>query len=276
MPAYYLYVDNRVQGPYSEAEVKTHFDAGTLQPDTPVCADGGEWRRLADTLPYLFPPPARPFSASRSATPTKSPVNPHKPAVAAQTANYSVRPGYKKGGKESFTRIASPCEFDFKPGEPPNLKVNYYPPSNWWLACLATFVTGVVVKAGVLVVGPGIIVWYLLINLVRHQNIVIDLSKAELILADVEKKEMGVFTNVAGKDTWIGVKCGKQFQPIFAHLQASGTVAIQSGKLISSQRVALIVLICLLAILALITIANATATESSIFWSGSKGGRAKN
>ena len=180
-------------------------------------------------------------------------------STAAQTETYAVRPGYKKGGKGRFTRVASPCEFDFKPGESPYLDVHYCPPSNGWLALLATVITAVVVQAVAQVtgfmVGPGLIIWYWIINQVRRQKIVIDLSKAEQILADPERKEMGVFTNVAGKDTWIGVRCGEHFQPVFAHLQASGSVALQSGKLITSQRGMLVVLICLLAFLAFIIIA---------------------
>ena len=80
MPAYYLHIDNQIQGPYSEAEVKTRFDAGVLQPDTQVCVDGGEWGQLADTLTHLFPPPARPIAVSRSsAASAASSINPYQP-----------------------------------------------------------------------------------------------------------------------------------------------------------------------------------------------------
>jgi hypothetical protein len=68
MPAYYLHIDDQVQGPYSEDEVKSRFDTGTLQPDTQVCADGGEWVRLADAFPSLYSEPSRPEPHAVSGT----------------------------------------------------------------------------------------------------------------------------------------------------------------------------------------------------------------
>jgi len=60
MPAYYLHINELVQGPYSEAEVREFFVEKTLQPDSLISADGGDWRRLADSLPHFFTPPAAP------------------------------------------------------------------------------------------------------------------------------------------------------------------------------------------------------------------------
>ena len=70
MQTYYLYVDNQVQGPYSEAEVKVRSDGGALQADSQVRAEGGEWGCLADILPSLFPP--LPASTVCSVAPTNS------------------------------------------------------------------------------------------------------------------------------------------------------------------------------------------------------------
>jgi hypothetical protein len=70
MPAYYLHVNEQVQGPYSEAEVREFFVEKTLQPDSLISADGGDWQRLADSLPHFFTPPAAP------ALPTRPPVLP--------------------------------------------------------------------------------------------------------------------------------------------------------------------------------------------------------
>jgi uncharacterized membrane protein YhaH (DUF805 family) len=83
MSAYYLHFENQVQGPYSEAEVRARFDTGYLQPDTQICISGGQWARLADTLPSLFPPPAPLVSASCSTASITPPVASSSPPEAA-------------------------------------------------------------------------------------------------------------------------------------------------------------------------------------------------
>jgi hypothetical protein len=65
MPAYYLHINELVQGPYSEAEVRNFFVEKTLLPDSLISADGGDWQRLADSLPHFFTPPAAPALPKR-------------------------------------------------------------------------------------------------------------------------------------------------------------------------------------------------------------------
>jgi hypothetical protein len=63
MPAYYLHINELVQGPYSEAEVRNFFVEKTLLPDSLISADGGDWQRLADSLPHFFTPTTVGFSS---------------------------------------------------------------------------------------------------------------------------------------------------------------------------------------------------------------------
>lgn len=74
MPAYYLHINELVQGPYSEAEVRNFLSEKTLQPDSLISADGGDWQRLADSLPHFFTPPPAPALLKRPPvlTPEKS------------------------------------------------------------------------------------------------------------------------------------------------------------------------------------------------------------
>ncbi len=76
MPAYYLHINDQVQGPYSEAEVKAFFLEKTLAPDSLISADGGDWKRLADSLPHFFNRPASPsLGTSPTALPEIKPLS---------------------------------------------------------------------------------------------------------------------------------------------------------------------------------------------------------
>jgi hypothetical protein len=73
-PTYYIYLDEKVQGPYSKDELKARLDSGILQADVQICTDGNsEWVRLSDTLPEILPTPSLPIAPSieESSAPTQ-------------------------------------------------------------------------------------------------------------------------------------------------------------------------------------------------------------
>jgi len=179
------------------------------------------------------------------------------------TATYAVKPGYNKGGKGRFTRVAWPCEFEFSEEHPPVLHVHHCPSSNGWLALLATIISAVlaqvIAQATGFMVFPGLIIWYLIINAIRKNKVDFDLSQVQQVVADAKKKEISVLGTIAGKETWVGLKCRDQFSSIVDRLKQSGKVSVTEGKVQTSQLGMIIVLVVFVILIALIIVGVATS-----------------
>lgn len=148
---------------------------------------------------------------------------------------YTVKPGYSKGGKGRFTKVASPCRFEFTDTGTPMLHV-LSPAHNTGLFALCVIPSAAV---GVILREQG---WYFPPILVFvglgvygalwgfPKKTAIDLSQAHQIILNAKKKEIGILCTLNGKQSWISVVCGKQFDAISQHLKDWGQVSIAESN----------------------------------------------
>jgi hypothetical protein len=172
------------------------------------------------------------------------------------TITFAVKPGFCKGGEGTFTRLKSPCEFAFGENRPPVLHAYHCPESNIWLVLVATIMTffavHAVAAAGGFAVGPGLLLWYLIVNYFWRNKLDIDLSQAESIVVDPEKKEVGILGVIAARRTWVGVKCGQHFPAIIERLGKAGKVSVVERGMRTTQLGMTILLIVLAVALAVV------------------------
>jgi len=120
-----------------------------------------------------------------------------------EAEEYRVKPGLLKGGKGRLAKVASPCDFQIFSESHPILRVIYCPPGSGLMSLLATIVTGialyVIPQLSSFLAIPSFFIWYYIISNVRHQEVKIDLAKADRIVADAKKREISILDTVAGK-----------------------------------------------------------------------------
>lgn len=168
---------------------------------------------------------------------------------------FPVTPSLSRGGRGSFTRVASPCEFEFAEGRSPVLRLNYHPAGTGWLALMATAVTWLVASvvasaSGAAAVGPGFVFWYWIVGALRRGRAEVDLGEAQKVVLDAERKEIGILAPIEGKQTWVGLKCRQHFDAIAMRLNASLRVPASYGSLRNTRPVSIVVLLILLVVLA--------------------------
>ena len=166
---------------------------------------------------------------------------------------FPAQPAYHKGCRGRFTRLSRPCEFEFKPGESPRLIVHHCRPGNAGLAVLATILTAITVHAIAQVtgfmVGPGFIVWYLILRHARRERTEINLGEAQRLVCDDKKKEVAVLDVIGGKSTWVSVKCPVDYKSVVAQLTQAKDVPLEKGRLQTTQLGMIILLAILVALL---------------------------
>jgi hypothetical protein len=57
MQTYHLYLNEKIQGPYSKAEIETRIRDRSIDSTTQIAVDGGGWVGVADVFPSFFPAP---------------------------------------------------------------------------------------------------------------------------------------------------------------------------------------------------------------------------
>jgi predicted RNA-binding Zn-ribbon protein involved in translation (DUF1610 family) len=179
---------------------------------------------------------------------------PPRAEAESSKAGFPVKPGYHKGGKGRFTRLASPCDFEFAAGRSPILNAKHCSPGNIWIALLATFITWIVVQVMAQVtgfmVGPGLLIWILIINAIRTEAVAFDLGQARQVILDSRKKEIGILGPMHDKETWVGVKCRANYEDIAQRLKAHNGLPVEEGTLKTTQMSTIIVLVVVLVLAA--------------------------
>jgi hypothetical protein len=170
-------------------------------------------------------------------------------------STFRAKPAIYKGGKGPFTLLARPCVFQFGDGTSPKLKARYNPPGSGWIALGLTVVTQIAVVAIAQVtggmIGPGFIIWYLIIRACRRKDISIDLAGCEKIITDEKKRSFSIFGPCGNKKQWFSVKCSEGYDSIVSFLTQED-IEVEKGQLKRSDRFLIFALILFIILIVII------------------------
>lgn len=87
--------------------------------------------------------------------------------------------------------------------------VQYDPPGSGWMAFGATMVTGIIVfaiaQATGSCAGPGWLLWFIGIALLRRRTVTLNVQDAEMAIIDPANRRLAFLTTFEGKQRWIAV-----------------------------------------------------------------------
>ena len=141
------------------------------------------------------------------------------------------------------------------------LVTKYDPPGSGWIAFGISIVTGIVVfaiaQATGTCVGPGWLLWFLAIALLRRRTVTLNLRGSETAIIDPANRRLAFLTSFEGKQRWIAMDVPQDFEG------AAQTVAAQFqgrvfqdtiNRALTSGSIAMIVMACVFAGLMLVSV----------------------
>jgi hypothetical protein len=142
-----------------------------------------------------------------------------------------------------------------------DLTTKYDPPGSGWLAAGAAFLTGILVILGAqalgVCAGPGWLLWFLGIAMLRRRTVTVNLLGADAAVIDPANRRLAFHVNAEGKERWIALDAPENFE------QAAQAVATQMRgrvtqdtipRALTSGSIAMIVIGILFAAMILVSI----------------------
>ena len=156
-------------------------------------------------------------------------------------------------GKNKALPLVSPGEFTISDEGAPELSARYDPPGSGWRALLAAIATAIVItiaaQATGFCAGPGWLLWYILIVLVRRKPITLNLAQSESIVVDSGNRRLGFLGDFLDGKHWVAFEIpGEQFHDALQSLKATLAERCTDGPIarrLKGSTIAIIVIACL-------------------------------
>lgn len=136
------------------------------------------------------------------------------------------------------------------------LAAKYDPPGSGWFALLAAIVTGILVtviaQATGGCAGPGWLLWFIIIALMRRRTVNVNLQNSDAVVVDSPNRRLAFHTNFEGKQRWIAFDVIENFDSAAQRVRALMPSRCADGKIdrgLSSSSIVLLVLLVLFAVL---------------------------
>lgn len=141
------------------------------------------------------------------------------------------------------------------------LTAKYDPPGSGWLAVAAAIVTGIVVAIAAqqlgFCAGPGWLLWFIGIAMLRRRTVTLDLREADAAVVDPANRRLAFHMNFEGKPRWVAVDMPENFEAAAQAVttQLPGRVVQDNiPRALTSGSIAMIVLASLFAVLIVLSI----------------------
>lgn len=141
------------------------------------------------------------------------------------------------------------------------LTTQYDPPGSGWLALGAALVTGILValvaQATGGCAGPGWLLWFIGIALLRRRKVTINLQEADATVIDPANRRLAFQLNFEGKRRWVAVELPQNFDEAaqaVATQMPGRTVQDNINRALTSGSIALIVSGILFGVLILVSV----------------------
>ena len=155
-------------------------------------------------------------------------------------------------GKDKVLPLVSPGEFTISDAGMPELSARYDPPGSGWRALLAAIATAIVItiaaQATGFCAGPGWLLWYFLIVLVRRKPVTLNLAQSESIVVDSANRRLGFLGDFLDGKHWVAFEIpGLQFHEALQSLKATMAERCADGQItrrLKGSTIAIIVIAC--------------------------------
>ena len=153
--------------------------------------------------------------------------------------------------KDKALPLVSPGEFTISDEGVPELSARYDPPGSGWRALVAAIATAIVItiaaQATGFCAGPGWLLWYILIVLVRRKPITLNLAQAESIVVDSGNRRLGFLGDFLDGKRWVAFEIpGEQFHDALHGLKATMAERCADGQItrrLKGSTIAIIVIV---------------------------------
>lgn len=141
------------------------------------------------------------------------------------------------------------------------LSTRYDPPGSGWLALGAALITGILVTLVAQAIGscagPGWLLWFIGIALLRRRPVTLNLREAESAIVDPANRRLAFRLNFEGKPRWVAVEVPQYFdeaaQEVIAQLPGRAAQD-KIDRTLTSGSIALIVLAIVFGVLILVSV----------------------
>lgn len=120
------------------------------------------------------------------------------------------------------------------------LMARYDPPGTWWMALLATFVTGVIIvliaQNGGFAAGPGWLPWFMIITWLRRRQTTTYVQNAHSIVVDAPQRRLGFFADFEGQQQWLVFDAKENFDEVWQNLNRARPAGVYGGRIDRSIR----------------------------------------
>jgi len=129
--------------------------------------------------------------------------------------------GFRVGEQKAIPLVKPASVGLFRSGEL-ELSARYDPPGSGWLALVATIVSTVVVfalaQALGFMVGPGWLVWYILIVAMRRRDVVFNLIDTESVVVDAKNGRMAFRSKFDQVPCWVAIELRTGFDDLLERI----------------------------------------------------------
>jgi hypothetical protein len=169
--------------------------------------------------------------------------------------------GFRVGSNKALP-LVNPGEFKISDKGTVELSARYDPPGSGWRALIVAIVTGILVtilaQATGFCAGPGWLLWYILIILVRRKPATLTLAQAESVVVDAGNRRLGFLIDFQGARHWVAFEIpGEQFHEALKSLKATTPAQINEGQIkrrLKGSTIAIIVMVGLMVVLMIFAI----------------------
>ena len=142
-----------------------------------------------------------------------------------------------------------------------DLVTKYDPPGSGWLAAGTALVTGILVIIGAqalgVCAGPGWLLWFLGIAMLRRRAVTLNLMEADAAIIDPANRRLAFHGNFEGKPGWVAIEISANFdeaaQAVTAQLPGR-VVQDRIERALTSGSIAMIVIAILFGVMILVSI----------------------
>lgn len=150
-------------------------------------------------------------------------------------------------GKNKALPLVSPGEFKISDKGTVELSARYDPPGSGWRALVASLITLILVvlvaQATGACAGPGWLLWYIVITLVRRQPVNLNLENSESIVMDSGHRRLGFLVDFLDRKQWVAFELKENFDVAVQSLRATVPAPITEGQIVRRFRAATIFVI---------------------------------
>ena len=169
--------------------------------------------------------------------------------------------GFRVGSNKALP-LVNPGEFKISDKGTIELSARYDPPGSGWRALIVAIVTGILVtivaQATGFCAGPGWLLWYILIILVRRKPATLTLAQSESVVVDAGNHRLGFLIDFQGDKHWVAFEIpGEQFHGALQSVKANMAERCTDGQItrrLKGSTIAIIVMAGLIVLLMIFAI----------------------